>query len=408
VYTGFPKGLPAEQMPPGLETKIIVKIFGGKENLILGTETMYYRFDSASAFTTVKLTPLGNDLYEAVIPNTKPGDFTEYYFSAEGDGGSTSYSPWLAPNELYSIDIYFIVESFQDDFELASGWSVRNHKVTGGEWERGDPVQTSAQPGNDHTVNGTKCFVTGRLGGGIGNNDLDGGPTILTSPTLDMSQAGGEINFYVWFYHSNFGTQEPLSVMISNDNGLNWIGMDTLLHDPAWRLKSYKVSDYVTPTGQVKISFWAEDNPDDNYVEALVDDFSFIQHNYNASLWADAYSISTASGAVVNYSLDAGVINANRQYLLMGSLSGTSPGFTLPGGHQMPLNWDAFTNVILHNMGSPFFQNFIGLLDGKGCATASFDAKGPLPHAILGLTAHFVYLLPWDFSSNPIAVTFDK
>ena len=49
-------------------------------------------------------------------------------------------------------------------------------------------------------------------------------------------------------------------------------------------------------------------------------------------LSVDVNSISAQSGGIVQFMLKAGSVNQNRQYFLLGSVSGTSPGIHLPGG----------------------------------------------------------------------------
>ncbi|MFH2002977.1 MAG: right-handed parallel beta-helix repeat-containing protein, partial [Planctomycetota bacterium] len=52
------------------------------------------------------------------------------------------------------------------------------------------------------------------------------------------------------------------------------------------------------------------------------------------ALALDSASIQAGIGGKINYQLDAGMENANRLYLILGSLSGTEPGFNgLPGGY---------------------------------------------------------------------------
>ena len=69
---------------------------------------------------------------------------------------------------------------------MNNGWALTTagDNATTGRWELADPVATAAQPGDDHTTAGTKCFVTDGRGGAVGDYDIDGGKTTLTSPTF--------------------------------------------------------------------------------------------------------------------------------------------------------------------------------------------------------------------------------
>ena len=91
----------------------------------------------------------------------------------------------------------------------------------------------------------------------------------------------------------------------------------------------------------------------------------------------------------------------------MGSISGTEPGFPLPGGLvTLPLNWDAVSNLVLMNMNRPCFLNFLGFLDGSGNGTAELNSNGPIDPVFVGTVMHFAFGLynPFDFVSNPVAI----
>jgi hypothetical protein len=126
----------------------------------------------------------------------------------------------------------------------------------------------------------------------------------------------------------------------------------------------------------------------------------------NEPLSASIDTISATVGGVAAFSLKAGPSNGNRNYIILGSVTGTAPGTPLPGGQvTLPLNWDVFTNLIIDLLNSPIFSNFMGKLDGTGSANAVFDTLGPIPGAA-GITMQFAYALnnPWNFASNSVAI----
>ncbi|MFH1998314.1 MAG: lectin like domain-containing protein, partial [Planctomycetota bacterium] len=409
IHFDYPEPLPAGPNPPGPATEIVVEITDGFETYVPGSALMHYRFDANDPYTEVALTSLGNDLFSGELPHTRPGDEPQFYFSAEGDGGNTYYSPIGAPATVFSFDVCFVETLFEDQFETQLDWTVQNTSVSTGEWERADPAGTDAQPENDHTDLGTHCYVTGKNGGSIGDDDLDGGPTRLISPVFDLSGGDALIRFYAWFYHTDYGVQHPLQVEMENGNGV-WVDVMDLTHNPAWNLYSFRASDYIALSDTMKIRFTANDNPNDDVVEALIDDLVIDRFVYDASLWADGYSISVSSRAVIDISLDTGAGNSNRPYLLLGSLSGTSPGFLLPGGAVLPLNWDLFTDLLLNFLNTQVCQNFYSTLDGAGAGQATLDTIGSLDPSLIGETAHFAFLLgapPYmNYTSNAIAISF--
>jgi pyrrolidone-carboxylate peptidase len=116
------------------------------------------------------------------------------------------------------------------------------------------------------------------------------------------------------------------------------------------------------------------------------------------------------AGGAVAFDLNGGTANANRNYLLLGSLKGTSPGILLPGGTAtLPLNWDLFTGLTINLLNTPFFSNFMGTLDPEGHGSATFNTLTPLPGGLAGETLHFAYALSprlpdgW-FASNPAGI----
>ena len=124
------------------------------------------------------------------------------------------------------------------------------------------------------------------------------------------------------------------------------------------------------------------------------------------SLAADTATFSASLGGTVNFTLHAGSAHAGRNYLLAGSLSGTSPGTLLPGGLvTIPLNRDWYTDLIIQNLSWPVFKRFWGTLDGTGAATAQLDL-GPQSSGYVGAIMSYAFATanPWDFASNAVNV----
>jgi hypothetical protein len=115
--------------------------------------------------------------------------------------------------------------------------------------------------------------------------------------------------------------------------------------------------------------------------------------------------VSAASGGTVNMFLETEAAKGNRQFGILGSVTGTSPGFNA-GFVTVPLNYDVFTDIVILFWNTPVFENFLGTLDGKGRASAALNATAIDPVAV-GVTLDFAYILanPIDFASNPAPVT---
>ena len=96
-----------------------------------------------------------------------------------------------------------------------------------------------------------------------------------------------------------------------------------------------------------------------------------------APLTVDTVTHSLSAGGSVNFSLQAGAHHAGELYLLVGSVTGTTPGFMVDG-ILVPLNVDAYTVLTLKRANQGPFKNTFGVLDGAGSAPGPV-AIGPLP-----------------------------
>ncbi len=174
-----------------------------------------------------------------------------------------------------------------DECEAEAPWTLATtgDNATSGLWVRGDPVGTvynsqQCQPEDDHTAApGTDCYVTGQgvPGGAAGTEDVDGGKTTLTTPLLDLSQiTDARVTYWRW-YTNNLGNNpgtDPWVVQISGDGGTSWVNLEnTTASANSWTQMSFLVSDYLTPTNQMRVRFIANDVSPNSLVEAAVDDF---------------------------------------------------------------------------------------------------------------------------------------
>ena len=124
---------------------------------------------------------------------------------------------------------------------------------------------------------------------------------------------------------------------------------------------------------------------------------------FEPSLVSDTDTIPASTGGTVNFSLDAGPTNRLRNYVILGSVTGTSPGFPLPGGTTtLCLNWDALTEIVVKQLNTPVFQNFHSFLDISGQASAQMNSV-PLDSSLVGVKLYFAFCLidPFSFASNP-------
>lgn len=132
-----------------------------------------------------------------------------------------------------------------------------------------------------------------------------------------------------------------------------------------------------------------------------------VQHSAAIELAADTKTLPLAGG-IVNFTMSAGTDNGNRDYILLGSATGTSPGIALPGGAILPLNWDPFTDMVLALINTAHFKDFLGVLDAMGMGSAQLDSLGPVSPHLVGIHLYFAYALQLqsgDFAaSNPVSI----
>ncbi|MHC4942817.1 MAG: NosD domain-containing protein [Planctomycetota bacterium] len=140
---------------------------------------------------------------------------------------------------------------------------------------------------------------------------------------------------------------------------------------------------------------------------SVEDPFPLMTPHGGGALFADNYLLSLGSGGTINFSLHGGKEYADRDYILLGGLSGTQPGTPLPGGLViLPLNWDFFTDFVMANINTYPFQDFMGTLDGNGDGAAQLNMSDLLPGRSLG-SVFFAYALrnPYDYVSVPMGLT---
>ncbi|MBI4133032.1 hypothetical protein HY478_00300 [Candidatus Uhrbacteria bacterium] len=111
-----------------------------------------------------------------------------------------------------------------------------------------------------------------------------------------------------------------------------------------------------------------------------------------ASLCTQTNTLSVSSGGIQTFMLNAGFPHAFNSYLLLGSVSGMSPGLYI-GGFTIPLNVDTYTFHTLISPNSPPLANSVGVLDSSGKATASFSLPAGSSPSLAGLTVHHAYVV---------------
>ena len=126
------------------------------------------------------------------------------------------------------------------------------------------------------------------------------------------------------------------------------------------------------------------------------------------TLTADVSQLSVAQGGTQTFTLDAGVAHALDTYLLLGSVSGTTPGQPVDG-QLLPLNYDSYFLHTLVHPNSPTLGNSWGLLSSDlpgpgGMATATFTLPPKLDPTLVGMTVHHAFVV-LDWSTGMVSLT---
>lgn len=289
----YPDGLPIF-VPPGEPYDILVRLQGiGSAEPEPGSAKMFLAQDGG-AFVEIGMTDLGNDEYVATIPAMACTTPLDFYFTASITDGQDFFDPPLAPGIAYSAIAALSVETtLRDDIEEdTSAWQVVSDGQPGdiGAWEPADPVGTLfsgqiAAPSEDATQahEAVMAFVTDngveKIGGLPANlYDIDGGPFRLLSPVVDLEGTDAEISYARWFFSDGGADHVPdfMTVDISNDGGGSWTPVPdhtTGGTGGQWEIVELQVSEYVTPTSQVRLRWTASDLPNNSVTEAGIDNF---------------------------------------------------------------------------------------------------------------------------------------
>jgi hypothetical protein len=176
-----------------------------------------------------------------------------------------------------------------DDLELQLGWTVGapGDGATSGVWAWGDPLGTTnggqpSNPGDDATpAPGVRCFATGNGSTTAGGDDVDGGPTTLVSPRLQLSGvSGATLSYRRWFANATTLNDE-LEVSISDDDGASWVPLESVTgaSSNSWIERSFEVADFVALTDEVRLRFRTGHQPNDSLTEAGVDELALVTYD---------------------------------------------------------------------------------------------------------------------------------
>jgi hypothetical protein len=283
----FPDGLPDLVSSAGGDTLRVDINASPEDPVVPGSGT--FHVDTGSGFQQLALVPDSATSFTATFP--PPADCpssVKYFISFDLQSGTTVTAPagalsssssvfsTVAADEVDLNDLY--------DFETPVGFSAGapGDDATTGVWVRVNPVGTAAQPEDDNTPDGTVAWVTGQgsPGGGLGDNDVDGGTTSLVSNQIDLGATESATISYARWYSNDTGNApnaDVFEVFVSDDDGQTYVRVETV--GPAgtgtsggWIEMGFNVGDFVNLTSTVRVKFVASDLGGGSIVEAGIDD----------------------------------------------------------------------------------------------------------------------------------------
>jgi choice-of-anchor B domain-containing protein len=297
----YPDGLPEFVAPSGANLRVRIAAVGGA-SVAPGSATLHVNV--GAGWQAVPLVPLGGDIYNGAIPASVCGAAVRYYVSADTNYGVTLVDPYNGAAGAYgALSGYGYTATVADNFETDTGWTVANTDLADGAWERGVPAGDGSRgdPPADYDGSG-QCYLTGNR---LGNSDVDGGPTRLTSPRIDLSAPGQyRLRFAAWFYNDDRDA-DRLTVEISNDDGAGWSPVANLTHNGQWTRYTYVINDLIAPSAQMRVRFSTFDNPNNSLTEAAVDAFEiFVLQCTAPAVRGDL----NCDGSVNNFDIDPFVL----------------------------------------------------------------------------------------------------
>lgn len=345
-----------------------------------------------------------------VIGTLLPLEGTAIDFDVRFSSGGTSWIGGVDTLAATTEDFALVIG------DVASG-SVVPIDVNGGAWIEGEPM-TAMQGGlATESWDNFDFFGITESGSWMVTGDTDGDPAsdefvavdgviryregdVLDGRTLTGSIEGADLAedgrvAILWDVVMGTSSLEALilddHVLLVEGDLVDWDGDGFVDADAT--LVNFTGIASLTLGSDATIAFTADVDV------AGVDREAFFLLEYDC-VTADVHALSTATGGTQNLSLDAGPSNAGLLYLMLGSGSGTQPGFSFQGV-AVPLNIDGHFNAVINQANSPTYTQSFGALDAEGRSETLLNLPGGslVPS---GLTVHHAFA---TFSLAPITLT---
>lgn len=208
----------------------------------------------------------------------------DIYAANWGHKTNVSTAHYLTSLDSTWSDSLCLATGYYDDFILDLGWTT-SATATTGLWTREEPIGTTSggdesNPDLDVTTDFLDlCYTTGNGGGGAGTDDIDNGRVYLVSPSFDLSTYTEPlISYYRWFFNAGGSGTPNDSLKVILDNGSTTVEVDLVWNgsepESQWIFNEFLVSDFITPSSTMTITFESMDDLPGHLVEAAIDKFS--------------------------------------------------------------------------------------------------------------------------------------
>lgn len=330
----YPGGQPALVAPGSIRTMDVHVTGIGGVTPVAGTGKVYTSINGAP-FVMATMTDVGPGLYRTVLPAMPAcSGNLRYYVTVDGSNAQTYTNPALGAAGATTVSSAVgTTLAYENNMEgPTTGWSVVNTSLTSGAWEVAVPNGTinltqQAAPfedGEQNTAN-VRCWVTqnGLPGGASGTADVDGGPTDLLTPPIDLFGTDGFISYRRWHYSTDAG--DVLNVAVS-PNGVTWTTVENVVPVPGitnvWTTFSFRVSDYIVPSPTTQVRFRSWDVSPGHIVESAID--LFRVEAFACTMCQE--TIAQGGPGTATYSVCGGDLSFGTTATM--SILGTPPGAT--------------------------------------------------------------------------------
>jgi hypothetical protein len=347
------------------------------------------------------------------LPGVQPSGQVSYWLLATDEDGFVQWLPeaFEPGGTAFGFGVGAVETIWSDGFEGPgdNGWTHQQLAVQD-DWQRGAPQGKAGDP--PAAAEGSAAWGNDLGGSGFNGEYQPDVSNRLQSPSIStLGHHGVRLRFRRWLTVED-GLFDRATVRV---NGTSvWQnpatgGGTTHTLDQAWTLQDLDVSAQADDQAAVQLRFELESDGGLQFGGWNLDDLRLVTVGPGTlpPLVASTLHLSAAQGGSLGLALDAGPAFAGRTYLVLVSLTGSTPP-TPVGQVLLPLHFDPITDIGLSLVNTPVFAGFLGALSPQGSAAAAFNAPPLAEPSLPGLSLTFAWLTlgPIDFASNAVTVQF--